>query len=77
MMGSPPRRIDLLTQIDGVTFEAAWPNRVEAAFADGVDCPVIGLDDILVNKRASGRPQDLADVAVLEKIAKVRASKGP
>ena len=72
-MGMPPRRIDILTQIEGITFEAAWPNRIEAAFGDGVRCPVIGLADILINKRAAGRPQDLADVAVLERIARTRA----
>lgn len=73
-MGIPPRRIDILTQIEGMTFAEAWPNRIEAEFGDGVRCPVIGLADILTNKRAAGRPQDLADVAVLERISKVRGS---
>jgi hypothetical protein len=67
-MGSPPRRIDILTQIEGLSFEQAWPNHIDAAFSDNVRCPVIGLDDIITNKRAAGRPQDLADVAVLERI---------
>lgn len=71
-MGIPPRRIDVLTKIEGVDFAEAWPNRIEADFGGGVRCPVIGLDDILINKRAAGRPQDLADVAVLEKIAAAR-----
>ena len=71
-MGQPPRRIDILTKIEGLSFEAAWPNRIEAEFADGVRCPVIGLADIITNKRAAGRPQDLADVAVLEKINQAR-----
>lgn len=69
-MGIPPRRIDILTQIEGLTFAEAWPNRIEAEFGEGVRCPVIGLADILTNKRAAGRPQDLADVAVLERIAR-------
>jgi hypothetical protein len=68
----PPRRIDVLTQIEGIVFAEAWPNRIESEFADGVKCPVIGLADLLTNKRAAGRPQDLADVAVLERIAKAR-----
>jgi hypothetical protein len=67
-MGIPPRRIDVLTQIEGITFAEAWPNRIEAEFGDGVRCPVIGLADIITNKRAAARPQDLADVAVLERI---------
>ena len=67
-MGIPPRRIDILTQIEGITFAEAWPNRIEAEFSDGVRCPVIGLADIITNKRAAARPQDLADVAVLERI---------
>ena len=66
-MGEPPRRIDVLTQIEGMTFERAWPRRSEALFGD-VRCAVIGLDDLLANKRAAGRPQDLADVAALERL---------
>lgn len=72
-MGIPPRRIDILTQIEGISFSEAWPNRIEAEFGDGVRCPVIGLADIITNKRAAGRPQDLADVAVLERISSARA----
>ena len=71
-MGIPPRRIDILTQIEGISFDAAWPNRLDAEFGDGVRCPVIGLADIITNKRAAGRPQDLADVAVLERIARTQ-----
>jgi len=73
-MGSPPRRIDILTQVEGITFSEAWPNRIDAAFGEGIRCPVISLDDIITNKRAAGRPQDLADVAVLERI---RTARGP
>ena len=73
-MGSPPRRIDVLTQIEGITFAQAWPNRIEGDFGEGVRCPVIGLEDIITNKRAAGRPQDLADVTVLERIRKARGT---
>ena len=72
-MGIPPRRIDILTQIEGITFDEAWPNRIEGEFAEGVRCPVIGLADIIANKRAVARPQDLADVAVLERIRAARS----
>ncbi|HSO37249.1 MAG TPA: hypothetical protein VLT33_32205, partial [Labilithrix sp.] len=41
-MGIPPRRIDILTQIEGISFAEAWPNRIEAEFGEGVRCPVIG-----------------------------------
>lgn len=71
-MGIPPRRIDVLTKIEGITFEQAWPNRQDAAFSADVRCPVIGLRDLLTNKRAAGRPQDLADVAALEAIERSR-----
>lgn len=71
-MGEPPRRIDILTEIEGVTFGQAWPRRREAAFGD-IRCAVIGLDDLLMNKRAAGRPQDLADVAALERLQKLKS----
>lgn len=74
-MGMPPRRIDILTQIEGISFAEAWPNRIEADFSDSVRCPVIGLADIITNKRAAARPQDLADVAVLERIYNARDRK--
>jgi hypothetical protein len=67
-IGVPPGRIDVLTKISGITFADAWPGRVQADFGDGVHCSVIGLAELLRNKRASGRPQDLADVAGLERL---------
>src|SRR6185312_4393414 len=67
MMGSPPRRIDVLTQIDGVRFEEVVPRAVDASF-DGVPTKVIALDDLLINTRAAGRLQDLADVRALERL---------
>jgi hypothetical protein len=66
-MGEPPSRIDILTQIEGVRFEDAWPRRLETSFGP-VHCAVIGRDDLLANKRAAGRPQDLADVDALERL---------
>lgn len=64
-IGLPPRRIDLLTRISGVEFEAAWSNRVVHE-AGGLAIPFLGRDDLLQNKRASGRPKDLADLDTLE-----------
>jgi hypothetical protein len=71
-IGVEPGRIDLLTKISGIAFEEAWPSRIEADFGEGVRCPVIGLDALLRNKRASGRPQDLADVDALERLIKAK-----
>ncbi len=64
-IGVPPRRIDILTAIDGVEFEQAWMSR-HVCKIDGVDVPVLGRADLICNKRAAGRPKDLADVAWLE-----------
>jgi Nucleotidyl transferase AbiEii toxin, Type IV TA system len=60
-LGYPPHRIDILTSIDGVEFEDAWDRRVSID-VDGLPIPVISRDDLLANKLAAGRPQDLADV---------------
>lgn len=71
-IGVPPNRIDILTKLSGVSFKRAWPRRVEASFDENLVCPVIGIDDLLANKRASGRLQDLADVDSLARLSKVR-----
>lgn len=63
-IGLPPSRIDIMTSVTGLTFEAAWPNRVMAAFGDVV-APVLGLDDMRKAKRAAGRLKDLADLEEL------------
>lgn len=64
-IGVVPRRIDILTAIDGVDFDSAWPRRVEVA-VENLRVPVLSRTDLLVNKRAAGRPKDLADAAWLE-----------
>jgi hypothetical protein len=64
-IGVVPCRIDILSEIDGVEFEDAWPNRKSVQIGD-LTVPVLGREDLLKNKRASGRPKDLADVAWLE-----------
>lgn len=63
-IGVPPVRIDLLTSISGVSFDAAWANRVTIALGT-LAVPVLGRRELLHNKRASGRPRDLADLAEL------------
>jgi hypothetical protein len=63
----PPNRIDVLNSIEGITFEEAWPGRVQSTSWRRSDVWVIGLDDLIRNKRAVGRPTDLADVDKLER----------
>lgn len=65
-MGQPPRRIDLLTTIDGVSFDQAWPNRFHREL-EGLEIPFVSLDDLITNKVASARPKDLVDVELLRK----------
>jgi len=64
-IGVAPRRIDLLTTLDGLEFDAAWAHRTHVD-VEGLRVPVIGRADLVRNKKAVGRPQDLADVARLE-----------
>src|SRR5438067_1204573 len=66
-LGVTPRRIDILTQITGVDYEEAKPNRVLLEL-EGIIIPVIGLAQLLKNKSAVARPQDKADVARLEEL---------
>ncbi len=70
-MGRPPVRVDILMSVSGIEFKNAWNNRVETDF-DGVPAYFIGLDDLIENKKASGRLQDLADI---EKISLSRDFK--
>jgi hypothetical protein len=69
-LGVPPRRIDLLTSIDGVTFDIAWRGRVRCRLGS-VTVTVIGREALLRNKRATGRPKDRVDLRLLA--ASVRA----
>jgi predicted nucleotidyltransferase len=67
-LGHPPQRIDLLQDIPGVEdFEGRYARRACVSI-EGVDVNVIGFEDLLAAKRAAGRPQDLVDVARLEKV---------
>lgn len=70
-MGQPPLRVDLLRIVDGVATEAIF-ERAVATEIDAVPLRVIGLDDLIANKRAAGRKQDLIDAEFLER---VRAAK--
>jgi hypothetical protein len=62
--GLPPYRIDIMTGVSGISFEEAWPERVEDLFED-VRVPFLGRDALIRNKRASGRTKDIADLEAL------------
>jgi hypothetical protein len=64
-IGLPPLRIDVITNIDGVEFEDAWPDRLETLFG-GVPAFVISRHHLIKNKKTAARLQDLADVQELE-----------
>jgi predicted nucleotidyltransferase len=64
-LGYPPARIDLLTGIDGVEFEACYRRRLPVAIG-GVQLPIIHLEDFKANKKAAGRLKDLADLEALD-----------
>jgi len=65
-IGVSPRRIDILTSIDGVDFAEAWPERVDIT-VEGLKIAVISRRHLIQNKRAVGRPQDEADIDHLER----------
>src|SRR5947207_360724 len=60
-IGVPPGRIDILTQLTGLTFADAWPERLQKPFGD-LEAPFIGRAAFLKNKRATGRAKDLGDI---------------
>ena len=68
-LGKEPVRVDIFTHIPGPTFEEAWERRTHVT-VDGKVVPVIGREDFIVAKRASGRPKDLLDLELLQEIAK-------
>jgi hypothetical protein len=64
-IGVAPGRIDILTQLTGLTFDEAWPDRMHHPFG-GVDVDFIGRESFIRNKRATGRAKDLGDIEGLE-----------
>lgn len=70
-LGVEPVRIDVLTSIGGVAFSAVWKGRGVVSTLIG-EIPVIGLAELRANKLATGRPQDLADVARLDEIMRAK-----
>lgn len=68
-LGYEPVRIDILTLIDGCTFEEAWKNKKTGRYGKE-KIYFIGLDDMIRNKKASKRKQDKADLEILSAVKK-------
>jgi hypothetical protein len=64
-LGYPPNRIDILTALKDMNFEHCYKTRVEVEIR-GLPINFIDIENLKKNKRATGRPQDLADVENLE-----------
>ena len=63
-LGVPPVRVDLLTAIDGVTWDEAWSGKLAGGYGS-VPTPYLGRRQFITNKRTSGRRKDLADLEAL------------
>lgn len=63
-MGRPPVRIDVLMNVDALEFAEAWEKKRPGDF-DGVEVNYLSREDLIKNKAASGRPQDLIDLEAL------------
>jgi hypothetical protein len=74
-IGVPPSRIDILQRIEGVDFEQAWSNRIDTSFAANLPVHVISSADLVRNKLAVARPQDLIDVEKIREAEEVKKQK--
>ncbi len=66
-IGLPPRRIDLISRIDGVSFADAWKSRILIKRSD-ITIPVISIEALKKNKLSTGREKDRLDVKLIERI---------
>ena len=66
-IGTEPQRIDIISAVDGLDYADAALRAVRMN-VDGLEIKVLSLADLIVNKRASGRPKDIADALALEKL---------
>lgn len=63
--GVPPRRIDVLTVVDGLDFDAAWQRRFQTEVL-GLAVPFLSLEDMLRNKEHVWRDKDIGDIRVIQ-----------
>jgi len=66
-IGVAPRRIDILTAASGLRFEEAFEDSISVDI-DGIQIHIPSRDDLIRNKRATGRTRDLADIEALESL---------
>ena len=66
-IGVAPRRIDIITAASGLQFEHTYQNSVLINI-DGIDVHIPSIDDLIINKKATGRTKDLADAEALESL---------
>ncbi|MCC6465981.1 MAG: hypothetical protein IT463_11635 [Planctomycetes bacterium] len=74
-MGIPPVRIELMNSVSGVTFDEVWSGRIAGDYGD-IPVAYIGRTELLRNKRAAGRPKDLADVEELSRAERKSGRRG-
>jgi hypothetical protein len=63
-LGAPPVRVDIITSLSGVSWEEAFSGRIEGKYGD-TTVYYIGRDQFILNKSATGRKRDLADLEAL------------
>lgn len=75
-LGREPSKLEIMNDISGVDFETCYASR-EVALVDGLDLPFLRLDELLINKEASGRPKDRLDVDELRRLTRLRRGRNP
>lgn len=71
-IGQPPSRVDILQSLPGITFDQAWQNRIPASFGPDIPVNIISQPDLIQNKTAVGRPQDLIDIEKMKAAKQTR-----
>jgi len=66
-IGVAPRRIDIITSATGLQFENTYQNSIPVNI-EGIEVRIPSIDDLIINKKATGRTKDLADAEALESL---------
>jgi len=69
-IGVPPRRLEVLNDIDGVKFEEAYKNKIKGKYDDLEDVYYISLNDLIKNKQSTQRTKDKLDLDFLKEFGK-------
>lgn len=70
-VGKPPNKIDFLTKLQGLNFDEALQKSVSVSLEEK-QVPVLHYDHLIISKMLAGRPQDKADVDMLQKIKRAK-----